>query len=155
MTEQKSIKSTQSRAKNTNQSWGGRFNEPVDAFVARFTASVNFDKRLYEHDILGSIAHASMLSDSGVISESEAKQIIEELQNIAKDIDTGAFTWTEDLEDVHMNIEAALIDRIGKVGKKLHTGRSRNDQVATDIRLWLRDEIDEISAFDFTTREYD
>jgi argininosuccinate lyase len=146
MTEQKSIKSTKSRAKNTNQSWGGRFNEPVDAFVARFTASVNFDKRLYEHDILGSIAHASMLSDSGVISESEAKQIIEELQNIAKDIDTGAFTWTEDLEDVHMNIEAALIDRIGKVGKKLHTGRSRNDQVATDIRLWLRDEIDEIST---------
>ena len=86
MTEQKSIKSTQSKIKNTNQSWGGRFNEPVDAFVARFTASVNFDKRLYKHDILGSIAHASMLSDSGVISESEAKQIIEELQNIARDI---------------------------------------------------------------------
>jgi argininosuccinate lyase len=115
MTEQKSIKS---KTKNTNQSWGGRFNEPVDAFVARFTASVNFDKRLYEHDILGSIAHASMLSDSGVISESEAKQIIEELQNIARDIDTGAFTWTEDLEDVHMNIEACSHRSDRKGGKK-------------------------------------
>jgi argininosuccinate lyase len=113
--------------------------------VARFTASVNFDNRLYHHDIAGSIAHTSMLSDSGILSKNEASQIIEGLQNINKDIDAGEFAWSEDLEDVHMNIEAALIERIGQVGKKLHTGRSRNDQIATDIRLWLRDEIDEIS----------
>ena len=141
----KSKKPQQSGIKGFNQSWGGRFNEPVDAFVARFTASVNFDNRLYHHDIAGSIAHTSMLSDSGILSKNEASQIIEGLQNINKDIDAGEFAWSEDLEDVHMNIEAALIERIGQVGKKLHTGRSRNDQIATDIRLWLRDEIDEIS----------
>jgi argininosuccinate lyase len=141
----KSKKPQKSGIKGFNQSWGGRFNEPVDAFVARFTASVNFDNRLYHHDIAGSIAHTSMLSDSGILSKNEASQIIEGLQNINKDIDAGEFAWSEDLEDVHMNIEAALIERIGQVGKKLHTGRSRNDQIATDIRLWLRDEIDEIS----------
>ena len=141
----KSKKPQQSGIKGFNQSWGGRFNEPVDAFVARFTASVNFDNRLYHHDIAGSIAHTSMLSDSGILSKNEASQIIEGLQNINKDIDAGEFAWSDDLEDVHMNIEAALIERIGQVGKKLHTGRSRNDQIATDIRLWLRDEIDEIS----------
>ena len=126
----------------TNQSWGGRFSEPVDAFVARFTASVEFDKRLYRHDIMGSIAHATMLAKVGVLTDAERDAIIDGLQTIQGEIEAGQFDWRVDLEDVHMNIEARLTDRIGVTGKKLHTGRSRNDQVATDIRLWLRDEID-------------
>ena len=126
----------------TNQSWGGRFSEPVDAFVARFTASVDFDKRLYRHDIMGSIAHATMLAQVGVLSDDERDTIIDGLKTIQGEIEAGNFDWRVDLEDVHMNIEARLTDRIGITGKKLHTGRSRNDQVATDIRLWLRDEID-------------
>jgi argininosuccinate lyase len=130
----------------TNQSWGGRFSEPVDAFVARFTASVEFDKRLYRHDIMGSIAHASMLAKVGVLSEVERDSIIDGLTHIQAEIEAGQFDWRIDLEDVHMNIEAKLTARIGVTGKKLHTGRSRNDQVATDIRLWLRDEIDLILA---------
>ncbi len=135
-----------SQDQTTNQSWGGRFSEPVDAFVARFTASVDFDKRLYKHDIQGSIAHASMLAKVGVLSETERDSIIDGLQAIQTEIETGQFDWRVDLEDVHMNIEARLTDRIGITGKKLHTGRSRNDQVATDIRLWLREEIDIIVA---------
>jgi argininosuccinate lyase len=131
-----------SQDKTTNQSWGGRFSEPVDAFVARFTASVDFDKRLYRHDIQGSIAHATMLAKVGVLSDAERDQIIDGLTQIRGEIEAGQFDWRVDLEDVHMNIEARLTDRIGITGKKLHTGRSRNDQVATDIRLWLRDEID-------------
>jgi argininosuccinate lyase len=130
----------------TNQSWGGRFSEPVDAFVARFTASVDFDKRLYRHDIMGSTAHASMLAEVGVLTIEERDAIHEGLRQIAVEIEAGQFDWRVDLEDVHMNIEARLTDRIGVTGKKLHTGRSRNDQVATDIRLWLRDEIDVILA---------
>jgi argininosuccinate lyase len=126
----------------TNQSWGGRFSEPVDAFVARFTASVTFDQRLYRHDIMGSIAHATMLAKVGVLTEAERDSIIDGLTTIRGEIEAGTFDWRVDLEDVHMNIEARLTDRIGVTGKKLHTGRSRNDQVATDIRLWLRDEID-------------
>ena len=130
----------------TNQSWGGRFSEPVDAFVARFTASVDFDKRLYRHDIMGSIAHATMLAQVGVLSDAERDTIIDGLKTIQGEIEAGNFDWRVELEDVHMNIEARLTDRIGITGKKLHTGRSRNDQVATDIRLWLRDEIDLILA---------
>lgn len=130
----------------TNQSWGGCFSEPVDAFVARFTASVDFDKRLYRHDIMGSIAHATMLAKVGVLSDAERDAIVDGLQQIQAEIEAGSFDWRVDLEDVHMNIEARLTDRIGVTGKKLHTGRSRNDQVATDIRLWLRDEIDTILA---------
>ncbi|MFI8481986.1 argininosuccinate lyase [Pseudomonas sp. NPDC078700] len=126
----------------TNQSWGGRFSEPVDAFVARFTASVEFDKRLYRHDIMGSIAHATMLAKVGVLSEAERDTIIEGLAKVQHEIEAGQFDWSIEREDVHMNIEARLTDLIGITGKKLHTGRSRNDQVATDIRLWLRDEID-------------
>ncbi|WP_339513847.1 argininosuccinate lyase [Pseudomonas sp. RL_15y_Pfl2_60] len=126
----------------TNQSWGGRFSEPVDAFVARFTASVEFDKRLYRHDIMGSIAHATMLAKVGVLSEAERDTIIEGLDKVKHEIEAGQFDWSIEREDVHMNIEARLTDLIGITGKKLHTGRSRNDQVATDIRLWLRDEID-------------
>ncbi len=122
--------------------WGGRFSEATDAFVAEFTASVNFDKRLYRHDIQGSIAHATMLARAGVLNEAERDAIIEGLTAIRADIESGNFEWRVDLEDVHMNIESRLTDRIGITGKKLHTGRSRNDQVATDIRLYLRDEID-------------
>ena len=141
-----SKKSSTDQSQNThlNQSWGGRFNEPVDDFVARFTASVNFDRRLFRHDIQGSIAHASMLCEVGVLTDIELEAIIGGLEAIASEIETGEFTWSIALEDVHMNIEAALTARIGDIGKKLHTGRSRNDQVATDIRLWLRDEIDAI-----------
>lgn len=128
----------------TNQAWGGRFNEPVDAFVARFTASVDFDQRLAQQDIQGSLAHANMLSQAGVLSEDELQLITTGLEEIAAEIEQGSFAWSVALEDLHMNIEAALTERIGIVGKKLHTGRSRNDQVATDIRLWLRDQIDEL-----------
>ena len=131
-----------SQDQTTNQSWGGRFSEPVDAFVARFTASVDFDKRLYKHDIQGSIAHATMLSKVGVLSEEERDSILAGLHSIQSEIEAGQFDWRVDLEDVHMNIEARLTAQIGVTGKKLHTGRSRNDQVATDIRLWLREEID-------------
>ena len=130
----------------TNQSWGGRFSEPVDAFVARFTASVDFDQRLYRHDIMGSIAHATMLAKVGVLTNDERDTVIAGLQSIEKEIENGQFVWSTELEDVHMNIEARLTEQVGIVGKKLHTGRSRNDQVATDIRLWLRDETDMILA---------
>lgn len=130
---------------NSIKPWGGRFSEATDAFVERFTASVNFDQRLYHHDINGSIAHATMLAEVGVLTEAEKTQIIEGLEAIRADIVAGAFQWSVQLEDVHMNIEAALTARIGITGKKLHTGRSRNDQVATDIRLYLRDEIDAIA----------
>ncbi|MCL6416128.1 argininosuccinate lyase [Aestuariirhabdus sp. Z084] len=126
----------------TNQQWGGRFNEPTDAFVARFTASIDFDKRLYAQDIRGSQAHARMLNKVGVLSQEELTAILEGLDQIRDEIERGEIEWSVELEDIHMNIEARLTDRIGITGKKLHTGRSRNDQVATDIRLYLRDEID-------------
>lgn len=125
-----------------HQLWGGRFSESTDAFVAAFTASVQFDQRLAQYDIQGSIAHATMLQQVGVLTETESAEIIDGLQAIARQITDGQFSWSIELEDVHMNVEAALTQRIGVVGKKLHTGRSRNDQVATDIRLWLRAEID-------------
>ena len=144
MSSSKKSSTDQSQHTHLNQSWGGRFNEPVDAFVARFTASVNFDRRLFRHDIQGSIAHASMLCEVGVLTDIELEAIIGGLEAIASEIESGEFAWSITLEDVHMNIEAALTARIGDIGKKLHTGRSRNDQVATDIRLWLRDEIDAI-----------
>lgn len=124
--------------------WGGRFSEATDAFVAEFTASVQFDQRFYKQDIQGSIAHATMLAKIGVLTTSERDDIIQGLTDIQTEIETGQFQWRIDLEDVHMNIEANLTQRIGITGKKLHTGRSRNDQVATDIRLYLRDEIDAI-----------
>ena len=124
--------------------WGGRFTEPTDAFVEAFTASVNFDKRLYAHDIKGSIAHARMLAHVGVLTEAESETIVAGLNDIQQEIEQGQFDWSIGREDVHMNIEARLIELVGDVGKKLHTGRSRNDQVATDIRLYLRDELAEI-----------
>ncbi|MDF1628277.1 MAG: argininosuccinate lyase [Alcanivoracaceae bacterium] len=129
-----------------NQLWGGRFTESTDAFVQAFTASVNFDKRMYAQDIRGSIAHATMLAEAGVLTDAERDAIIDGLATIKGEIERGEFQWSVALEDVHMNIEARLTDRIGITGKKLHTGRSRNDQVATDIRLWLRDEIDFIDS---------
>ena len=129
-----------------NQSWGGRFQEPVDAFVERFTASEAFDRRLYREDIAGSLAHAEMLTRQGVLSDEELQSIRTGLQQIEAEIEAGEFHWSAALEDVHMNIEAALTARIGIAGKKLHTGRSRNDQVATDIRLWLRGASAEIAA---------
>lgn len=126
--------------------WGGRFTEATDAFVEAFTASVEFDRRLYRHDITGSIAHARMLAKVGVLTEDECKAIEQGLQDILIAIERGDFAWSVALEDVHMNIEARLTQQIGEAGKKLHTGRSRNDQVATDVRLYLRDEIDRIQA---------
>jgi len=131
-----------SQDQHTDKPWGGRFSEPTDAFVERFTASVDFDKRLYKADIAGSIAHATMLAKTGILTDEEADQIVKGLEDIGQAIEAGQFEWSVSLEDVHMNIEAALTAKIGPVGKKLHTGRSRNDQVATDIRLYLREGID-------------
>ncbi len=122
--------------------WGGRFTVATDKFVEAFTESVSYDQRLYHYDIMGSIAHVKMLAKVGVLMDQEAKSIISGLESIEADIVAGQFQWQTALEDVHMNIESALVERIGDVGKKLHTGRSRNDQIATDIRLYLRDEID-------------
>ena len=133
-------------SQQSSSMWGGRFSEATDAFVAAFTASVNFDKRLYRHDIMGSIAHATMLAKVGVLTTAERDLIVNGLQQIQTEIEAGTFEWRVDLEDVHMNIEHRLTDRIGIAGKKLHTGRSRNDQVATDVRLYLRDEVDAIRA---------
>ena len=132
--------------KTVNRAWGGRFGEATDAFVARFTASVGFDRRLFREDIRGSIAHAEMLARAGILTGPERDAIQSGLETIGGRIEAGDFPWSEALEDVHMNIEAALTEAIGAAGKKLHTGRSRNDQVATDIRLWLRGEIDAIVA---------
>ncbi len=130
----------------TNKTWGGRFTESTDAFVAAFTASVDFDRRMYRQDIAGSIAHARMLARIGVLTESDCAAIIAGLDAIRGEIERGEFVWSVELEDVHMNIEARLTERIGDAGKRLHTGRSRNDQVATDLRLYLRDAIDAILA---------
>ena len=127
--------------KEKNQSWGGRFNEKTDNFVAQFTASIDFDHKLAIHDIKGSLAHAEMLASIGILSSKELIAIKDGLDDIRSAIEAKEFYWSYDLEDVHMNIEAALIKKIGDIGKKIHTGRSRNDQVATDMRLWLRDEI--------------
>ena len=126
--------------------WSGRFSEPTDAFVEAFTASVEFDQRLYRYDIQGSIAHATMLAKSGILTEAERDTIISGLEQIQAQIESGQFEWSVELEDVHMNVESHLTRAIGDAGKKLHTGRSRNDQVATDIRLYLRDEIEIIRA---------
>ena len=126
--------------------WSGRFDEPVDALVKRFTASVGFDRRLALHDIRGSLAHARMLAARGVLAKQDLAAIERGLGIIGREIAHGAFAWSEDAEDVHLNIERRLIELIGDAGKRLHTARSRNDQVATDVRLWLRDEIDAIAG---------
>jgi argininosuccinate lyase len=134
-----------SKNNDQNKLWGGRFTEPTDAFVQRFTASVDFDRRLFQQDIDGSVAHAKMLVKAGILTAAEVSKILDGLESIRQDITDDKFEWSVALEDVHMNIEAALTSRIGDVGKKLHTGRSRNDQVATDIRLYVRGEIDQIA----------
>jgi argininosuccinate lyase len=126
--------------------WGGVFDQATDRRVEKFTESVSFDRRLYAHDIRGSIAHAHMLSKVGVLSDDERHQIITGLEEIGREIAAGQFPFRQELEDVHMNIERSLVERIGDVGRKLHTGRSRNDQISTDLRLWVRDEIDAMSA---------
>jgi argininosuccinate lyase len=124
--------------------WKGRFSAATDELVEAYTESVSFDSRLYKVDIAGSKAHASMLAHVGVLSDSDRDAIVTGLDDILSDIENGEFDWSETLEDVHMNIEARLTERIGEAGKKLHTGRSRNDQVATDIRLYLREGITEL-----------
>jgi len=140
--------SSQSNKEQTEKDklWGGRFSESTDAFVEAFTASINFDKRLYKHDIAGSKAHAQMLHKVGILTKDEMQSIHSGLDEIQADIEAGTLEWSVQLEDIHMNIEARLTDKIGITGKKLHTGRSRNDQIATDIRLWLREQIDLISS---------
>ena len=130
----------------TNTAWGGRFSEQTDAFVEAFTASVQFDQRMYKQDIAGSRAHARMLKKAGVLSKSDCEAILKGLDSVEQEIENGEFDWSVAREDVHMNIEARLTDLIGDAGKRLHTGRSRNDQVATDIRLYLREQIDFIIA---------
>ena len=124
--------------------WAGRFTEPTDALVERFTESVSFDRRLARHDIRGSIAHATMLAEVGVLSGEDRDAIVAGLESILAEIEAGAFEWRTSLEDVHMNVESVLTERIGDAGKRLHTGRSRNDQIATDVRLFLRDALDDI-----------
>ena len=130
------------KSKVGQELWGGRFSEPTDRFVQRFTASEAFDRELASYDIAGSRAHASMLEAVGVLTAAENTAIQEGLARVLAEIEAGAFQWSVEREDVHMNIEARLTELIGDVGKKLHTGRSRNDQVATDMRLYLRTEID-------------
>ena len=127
-----------------SSAWSGRFDEPVADFVLRYTASVGFDRRLAFADIAGSLAHAAMLARAGIISATDLADIERGLALIRGEIEQGTFEWRLDLEDVHLNIEKRLTDLVGDAGKRLHTGRSRNDQVATDLRLWLRGEVDGI-----------
>jgi argininosuccinate lyase len=126
--------------------WGGVFAEATDRRVEKFTESVSFDRRLYAHDVLASIAHAQMLAKVGLLSDDECRQIEQNLETIRQEIEQDKFPFSVSLEDIHMHIERALVDRLGDVGRKLHTGRSRNDQVSTDLRLWVRDAIDDIAA---------
>ncbi|MCC2595475.1 argininosuccinate lyase [Pusillimonas sp. MFBS29] len=132
----------QNQFANKAQAWSARFSEPVSDLVKRYTASVNFEQRLAPFDIQGSLAHADMLASIGIISADDEAAIQKGMARILEEIASGSFTWSIDLEDVHLNIEKRLVELIGDAGKRLHTGRSRNDQVATDIRLWMRNEID-------------
>jgi len=129
-----------------SQAWSALFSEPMSELVQRYTASVGFDQRLWRADIAGSLAHAEMLAAQGVITAQDLADIRRGMAQITGEIESGAFEWKLALEDVHLNIEARLTQLVGDAGKRLHTGRSRNDQVATDVRLWLRDEIDGLSA---------
>ena len=130
----------------SEKAWGGVFREATDRRVEEFTESVSFDRRLYAHDVAGSIAHAQMLAGVGLITAEECREIEQALQEIRQEIEQNRFPFSAELEDIHMHIERALIERIGDTGRKLHTGRSRNDQVATDMRLWVRDSIDQIDG---------
>jgi argininosuccinate lyase len=133
-----------SQNNNTQYTWAGRFSEPMSDLVKRYTASVDFDKRMWRQDIRGSLAHAKMLAKQGIIAAQDLADIERGMQQVFEEIESGRFEWQLDLEDVHLNIEKRLTALVGDAGKRLHTGRSRNDQVATDIRLWLRDTIDDI-----------
>jgi len=126
--------------------WGGRFTDATDSFTDHFHSSISFDQRMYKQDIRGSVAHAKMLGKQGIIPQADAALIVETLGGILADIESGTVAFDEKAEDIHMNIETILIARIGEVGKRLHTGRSRNDQVALDIRMYIRDEIAEVQA---------
>ena len=136
-------KKTPSNKKN-RKTWSGRFEEPVSKLVQRYTASIEFDQKLAEYDIQGSSAHAQMLADSGIITAKDLTKIEKGLRQIQKEIHNGTFDWRLELEDVHLNIEKRLTTLIGDAGKRLHTARSRNDQIATDVRLYMRASIDDI-----------
>jgi argininosuccinate lyase len=137
---------SQNQFDKKSEAWSALFSEPVSDLVKRYTASVGFDQRLWRADVAGSLAHAEMLAAQGIISQIDLDAIRSGMESIAREIESGAFEWKLDLEDVHLNIEARLTQLAGDAGKRLHTGRSRNDQVATDVRLWLRGEIDLISG---------
>ena len=128
------------------QLWGGRFTKETDQLVYNFNASITFDKRFYKQDIKGSLAHVAMLAKQGILTEEEKEQITDGLNGILEDVESGKLEISDKYEDIHSFVEATLIDRIGDPGKKLHTGRSRNDQVALDMKLFTRDEIHEIDA---------
>src|SRR5579864_5404979 len=128
----------------SQKTWGGRFSGDTDNRALAFTESITFDRRLFKHDILASQAHARMLAEVGLLTAEECKQIIAALDAIAGEIERGEFSFSIKLEDIHTHIEQALIQRLGDVGRKLHTGRSRNDQVATDVKLWVRSAIDHL-----------
>ena len=130
---------------NSNKMWGGRFEQQTSEIMQEINQSISFDKKLYKQDIAGSIAHATMLETVGIINKNEATQIITGLEKIKIEIETGKFQFKKELEDIHMNIENRLSEIIGDVAGKLHTARSRNDQVATDFKLFIRDEINQIS----------
>jgi len=134
------------KPKPGNKLWSGRFAEPVSDLVKRYTASVAFDRRLAPQDIRASLAHARMLRSAGILSVADLKAIERGFSRIAREIESGKFRWSLNAEDVHLNIERRLIALIGGAGKRLHTARSRNDQVATDLRLWLREAIDDIGG---------
>ena len=128
------------------QLWGGRFTKETDQLVYNFNASISFDQKFYAQDIKGSMAHVKMLAKQGILTEEEKDQILAGLEGILDDVNSGALEISDKYEDIHSFVEATLIDRIGEPGKKLHTGRSRNDQVALDMKLYTRDEINEIDA---------
>src|SRR6516165_4981224 len=130
----------------SQKTWGGRFSGATDDRVEAFTESISFDRRLYRHDVRASQAHARMLAEVGLLTADEADQIVAALDDIASQIDRGEFTFYVKLEDIHTHIERALIERLGDVGRKLHTGRSRNDQVVTDVKLWVRDALDALDG---------
>src|SRR5262249_16237472 len=129
-----------------SKTWGGRFSGQTDVRVEAFTESISFDQRLYRQDVRASQAHARMLAAVGLLTADEAGQIVQALEEIAANTEAGRFTYSISLEDIHTHIERALIERLGDLGRKLHTGRSRNDQVATDVKLWTREALDETDA---------
>jgi len=130
----------------SQKTWGGRFTGATDNRVEAFTESISLDRRLYRHDVRASQAHARMLAEVGLLTADEARQIVDALEAVAAEIDRGEFAFSVSLEDIHTHVERALIERLGDVGRKLHTGRSRNDQVVTDVKLWVRDAIDELDG---------